>query len=148
MDDTAIWRSPGGRAAIWRLHSAELLRLNSVQSATCGRSPDRSGESQRRNGEDTASGSSRGERAAIGRLHSAVLLRLDSVQSATCGRSPDRRVESRRRDGGYGDLEIARGSSCNLEIALSGTAAPELRSERNLWPISRSAWRVPTEGWM
>src|SRR5690606_36411275 len=123
-EDTAIWRSPGGRAAIWRLHSAELLRLNSVQSSTCGRSPDRRGESQRRNREDTAIWRSPGDRAAIWRLHSAVLLRLNSVQRATCGRSPDRRVESRRRDGGYGDLEIARGASCNLEIAPSGTAAP------------------------
>src|SRR5690606_39257944 len=57
---------------------------------------------------------------------------------------------------GYGDLEIARGRAaiwrlhsakgftvyCFLFRFSLGLAAPELGSERNLWPISRSAWRT------
>src|SRR5690606_2105435 len=75
------------------------------------------------------------------------MLRLNSVQRTTCGRSPDRRGGTGRdrsikwgirRSGDRPSIEL------QSEIALSETtsldAAPELCSERNLWPISRSAW--------
>src|SRR5690606_5837681 len=110
--DTAIWRSSGGRAAIWRLRSAELFSfIFPVLSPTA------------------ASGLQT-------RAHPLADLQI-GVEESSLPRYSDMEF-------GYGDLEIVRGSSGNLEIALSGMFffffyAPRFISYCCAWSPDQSA---------